>query len=278
MTKRIWIWLGIVVAFFVLFLLPAAATFWLYRENLGNISHKPDDWGAFGSLLSGVFTYIAAVGTMGTLIFLVYQQGKNNELINRQLALQTFEEYEKHRKLFFEKLTGIESFYEHEISFPHRERVYSSIFHMNSPLTMQYSLSIREDDPNARPKDLIDCLHKYKKISSMLEDYRSFNNCISIIIEVLDLSYDLGIAAVKKNVEGQILWFDMPTALNINDMGLALRRIETTLDMILSMSSNQPVQSIYHKAQSNLFRDFVLQHLSENKRQFPVTIVGHDHD
>ena len=276
MTKRIWIWLGIAVAFFVLFLLPAAVTFWLYRENLGNISHKPDDWGAFGSLLSGIFTYIAAVGTMGTLIFLVYQQGKNNELINRQLALQTFEEYERHRKLFFEKLSEIESHYDNEIVFPQRERVYSSIFHMNSPSTMQYALNINEDNPNARPKDLIDCLHKYDKISEMLDDYQTFNNCISVIIETLDLSYDLGISAAKKNVEGQILWFDMPTALNINNIGLALERIERTLNTILFMSSNQPVKSIYHKAQSLLFRDYVLQHLSEHKRQFPVTIVGHN--
>lgn len=276
MTKRIWIWLGIVVAFFILFLLPAAVTFWLYRENLGNISHKPDDWGAFGSLLSGMFTYIAAVGTMGTLIFLVYQQGKNNELINRQLALQTFDEYEKHRKLFFEKLSEIESHYDNEIVFPQRERVYSSIFHMNSPSRMQYTLSIKDDDPNARPKDLSDCLHKYNKISVMLDDYESYNNCVSVIIETLDLSYDLGISAAKKNVNGQILWFDMPTALNIDNIGLALERIETTLNTILFMSSNPPVKSIYAKAQSLRFRDFVIKHVSEHKRMFPVTIVGYN--
>lgn len=273
MSKGLWV--GLFSAFIVFILSPAIIALALYYVNLGNISHKPDDWGAFGSLLSGVFTYIAAIGTLGTLFFLVYQQGKNNEIINRQLALQTFEEYEKHRKLFFEKLAEIESHYNGKIRFPQRERVYSSIFHMNSPSAMHYVLSTDENNPNARPKDLTDCLHKYKKISEMLNDYKSFNNCISIIIETLDLSYDLGIAAEHEIRDGQILWFDTPTALNINEIGAAIERIERTLNTVLFMSNNKPVASIYHKAQSHLFREFVLGHMSEHRNRFPVTIAGH---
>lgn len=270
MNKRIGILIFIAV---LIFISPAIAVLWLYSINLGGLSKSPNDWAAFGSLLSGVFTYIAASGTMGTLIFLIYQQSKNNKILERQIIFQNFEEYEKHKKLFFENLEEIRKHYNDDISFPQRDRVYSSIFYMNSPSSMQYQLSI--DEEGSRPKDLCDCLNKYRKIETLLNNYDVYNNCISVIIEMIDLSYDLGISAATERENGQVLWFDKPTHLNINTLRVSLGQIERTLNMILKMSGNSTVNSISHKIEMSIFKDCVLSLLDEKKGRFPITISGY---
>lgn len=266
---------GILIFIAVLiFISPAIAVIWLYSVNLGGISKEPNDWAAFGSLLSGVFTYIAASGTMGTLIFLIYQQSRNNKILDRQIILQNFEEYEKHKKLFFDNLEEIKNHYNGDIRFPQRDRVYSSIFYMNSPSSMQYKLSI--DEEGSKPKDLCDCLNKYRKIENLLNNYNAFNNCINVIIEMIDLSYDLGITAASERENGQVLWFGEPTHLNINSLRVSLGQIERTLNMILAMSGNNAVNSITHKIEPSVFKDCVLGLLDQKKGRFPVTISGYE--
>lgn len=258
---------------FVLAIIPGGIIFYLYQHYLGGISKSADDWASFGSLLGGYFTYIAAIGTIGTLSLLIYQQDKNNSIINKQLAIQTFTEYENHRKLFFGKLSEIERHYNNEIEFKQRERVYNSIFYMNSPFSVGRIIDLEKSKIDELENDLSECKNKFDNIKNLLEDYRSPRKSLDLIIEIIDLSFALGITTKMNKEKGQILWHDIPTDLNIHKIDAALKHIESTLNMILSISGNKPVEEISHKAEGNLLRDFLINVISEGKRNSPISII-----
>lgn len=123
-----------------------------YGMNLGAISSSAADWGNFGSVLSGAFTLLGSVTTFGTLVFLLIQQRRNEEnqraqetqrqeaqdkhdkVISRQLEAQTFEQYLKHREVFFDRLESLEATFNHTVRFTNKDALYQSIFLVTAPL------------------------------------------------------------------------------------------------------------------------------------------------
>ncbi|MBP64064.1 MAG: hypothetical protein CMJ62_21295 [Planctomycetaceae bacterium] len=247
---------------------PILITLLKYNAHLGTYSSNPEDWGAFGSLLGGLFTYLAAVGTIGTLLFLIIQQQRNEQsrekherLIIQQMDVLAFEQYRNHRMMFFDKLNELSKEYNGEIHFPERDRVYSSLFYMNTPRETTFRLSI-DAEKGTRFHDIIDCIAKYKEISALLTDYKNGRKITKLLIEIADLNYCLGISLKRPPRSGDIFFHGQSIAVNVECIDKAIERIERVLNEIMYFSENQPLESIYHKAQGPYLRDYVKAQLA----------------
>lgn len=259
-------WLVLAVAVGVL---PIAFVLREYSTHLGGISTKPEDWGAFGSLLGGLFTYLAAVGTIGTLVFLIIQQQKNEQsrekherLIIQQMDVLAFEQFRNHRMMFFDKLNELSKEYNDEIHFPERDRVYSSFFYMNTPRETTFKLSI-DGEKGSKYHDIIDCIAKYKNITELLSNYRNGRKITDLLMDIGELNYCLGISLKRQPQAGDIFFHGENIAVNVECIDKAIERIERVFNEILFFSENQPLESINHKAQAPYLRDYVKEQLAK---------------
>ena len=135
-----------------------------YGVKLGPISGKTEDWGAFGSILSGAFTLLGAAATLGTLVFLLVQQrnnqayqreqererqhaqAKHDDVIAQQLKAQTFEQYLKHREVFFDRLHSLEATFAHAVRFANKDALYQWVFPQNSPTRCSYVVDLEQNE------------------------------------------------------------------------------------------------------------------------------------
>ena len=226
---------------------PVVWIFKEYRSNFGTeISSNPNDWTLFASIFSGAFTYVAAIGTTLTLLFLVRQQLENSKIVNRQLAIQSFDSYQRHRDIFFSFLDEIARSYDAKIIFPERDRFYHSVFSKNDPYETDHNVKLIEDG-SEQYGDLTDCKKKYEHIGKMLDGHEAGRN---IIADIADLNYLIGLKP-RENKPGDILFHDRQTGVNVNDISESLKIIESVLNKTLTYTKNPTVESIYQKAEGD---------------------------
>ncbi|WP_095113585.1 hypothetical protein [Pseudomonas sp. Irchel 3H7] len=130
--------LALLVALLALGVLAPVAVLAIYYKHLGSISNEPQDWSAFGSVMSGSFTLLAATATTATLLLLIRQKKDADAVVAKQIIAMQFEQYIKHRSLFMETLDDIEDKFDDAFSFNDRSQIYRLFFPKNSAFHMSY--------------------------------------------------------------------------------------------------------------------------------------------
>ena len=116
--------IGLLIAFSVLGVLVPLGILVIYFIEMGDISGNPQDWSAFGSVMSGSFSLLAAVSTTATLLLLVWQKKDSDKVVGQQVTAMRFEQYVKHRSLFMETLDSIELKFGNAFVFSERDELY----------------------------------------------------------------------------------------------------------------------------------------------------------
>lgn len=266
--------IGVVVAIVVL---------GAYGHYLGPISRQANDWGSFGSVMSGAFTLLSSFATIGTLLFLYLQQvksekrqtvqdsenitrqQKHDDVVEKQLAALTFEQYLNHRKVFIERLNEQAFFFKGAIVFSDPDRVYTAMFPKNNPSHCEYKVSIDRPE-NKKAYDLADCLAIYASISELLENYRDMEKHLSLIENIVRLQDCLGITYTEKIRDGDITFLNLHAGINIYEIPKILQIIEHVLNSILFYTGNENITPIHHKGQSPLLRDGLYKTLTTYRR------------
>ncbi|SEE44752.1 hypothetical protein [Pseudomonas kilonensis] len=277
-----WILAGVGIAVGV-GVVVAVGVLWAYGYYLGPVSRLATDWGSFGSVMSGAFTLLSSFATIGTLLFLYLQQVKNEErqvaldaenlvkqqrhddVVEKQLAALTFEQYLNHRKVFIERLNGQAIFFKSVIRFADPDRVYTAMFPNNSPSRCDYNVEIVEPE-NAKAYDLTDCLAIYRSVGELLENYKDKEEHLRLVQKLVHLQGCLGIEYIGPHREGDVFFLGRNAGLNIYNIEDTLIRVESVLNSILFYSGNQNVTPIHHKAQGGLMRDALYRTLTSYHR------------
>lgn len=130
--------IGLLIASLVLGVLTPLSILVVYFIKMGNVSGNPQDWSAFGSVMSGAFSLLAAVSTAATLLLLVWQKRDSDKVVAQQVTAMRFEQYVKHRSLFMEILDSIELKFDNALVFSGRDELYRMLFPDNSAFHMSY--------------------------------------------------------------------------------------------------------------------------------------------
>jgi hypothetical protein len=301
LMKANWILGGIGIAVGV-GVVVAIAVLWAYGYYLGPISRSTNDWGSFGSVMSGAFTLLSSFATIGTLLFLYLQQVKSEErqiaqdtdnlvkqqkhdhVVEKQLAALTFEQYLNHRKVFIERLNEQAVFFKGAIRFSDPDRVYTAIFPNNSPSCCDYKVKI-ENPENTKAQDLTDCLAIYKSVGELLGNHSDKEEHLRLVQKMVHLQGCLGMEYIGPHREGDIFFLGRNAGINIYNIEETLIRIENVLNSILFYTGNISVASIHHKSQGGLIRDALYKTLTTYYRaqgafeiRYEIKALPHLHD
>lgn len=109
----------------------------LYRMHMtGEISNDPAHWAVFGSVLGGAFTLVGGLATCFALLFLYGQQRRNLQVIEKQMASLTFEQYTQHVEHFKNFMNPVGK--RNRIEFADLDRLYQIIFPYNRPTSCSF--------------------------------------------------------------------------------------------------------------------------------------------
>ncbi|MBD8249958.1 hypothetical protein [Pantoea agglomerans] len=142
--------MSIVLPFIVLLIYRNQLTGNPFELSLKGLSNKNDDWSAFGSLVSGLFTWSGALSTLAALLFAFRQNKKlaqeatersaqdkvtaekNIEFMDFQRERINFEKFRIHQQMFDELLDKLEIDAKGDYHFNSRSLLYKNIFPENS--------------------------------------------------------------------------------------------------------------------------------------------------
>lgn len=285
--KKNWMWWAVVSVLIVGILLPIIVL-WNYFDQFRLISDTVNDWGSFGSLIGGIFTFLGAMATVATLLFLreqqkrseesySVQQEKHDEVVKKQLAAQTFEQYYKHRKIFKERLDDLAELFNNVIVFRNLDRVYNAIFENNKPINCEYTVML-SDVKGTKAGDLNDCIAIYDSINELLDQQNIDMQDIQFMHRVMRLQWHLGFEYIGEKKEGDIYYFEKNSGINIFNISEALSRIEIVLNSILFYSGNKELSKISHKGQGTLIRDMLYKVITQDKRVQEVCSIFAEKD
>lgn len=138
-VSLMWIWLPIT---FGVILCITIISLYFFKFGEYGLSDNPSEWSSFGSLLSGAFSLLSAIGTIGTLMFIILQHQQvtkaQEEISRKQMEILEFEKYEKHKSTFYEAFDFIDIHFSNHYYFPSKARAYHQLFPDNSPISTSY--------------------------------------------------------------------------------------------------------------------------------------------
>ncbi|WP_456268804.1 hypothetical protein M1D97_00600 [Kushneria sp. AK178] len=222
-----------------------------------NLSKNSSAWGDFGSLLSGLFAFTGTFAAVATLIAIQAQFKEQQIVTAKQIESIEFDRYDKHRRIFFERLESIEKLYENEIEFYNKEELYEKIYPSNSPSrceTNVYLVDIRCSKPNG----LTDINVMFSSVEKILKE-QSMD--LRSIFEIINLQSSLHLENKKNHRNGDILFFDNNTGINIYSLNERLFVLCKTYNSILKFTGNSAQVSISHRAEGRIIRDKALHEM-----------------
>ena len=210
---------------FVGLAIPVAvlATYW---SHLGPISENPQDWSAFGSVMAGSFTFLAAIATTATLLILIKQKRDSDRVVADQLNALRFEQYVKHRALFMERLEALESRFDKKFLFVERDHLYRRLFAENSATKMSYAAGA---GLNELLKEL-DAV--WENISSLARE-PSIETADEVCRALLALFFLLGVEWQGDAEEGDISLRGTYIGLNLLSVSSGLRRVDYIVESLV---------------------------------------------
>ncbi|MEH6734028.1 MAG: hypothetical protein V7690_05230 [Shewanella sp.] len=186
----------------------------------GTISNQQSDWAAFGSFLSGVFSFLGAIGTVGVMLLGIKQFKVQQDQIDAQTERQNnfeekqekkwakenemlnFQKYQMHISQFNNLINALEI--ERDANFLHKSSLYNFAFPDNNysstsfTKTSKYSLLYHLDEKITK---ILNITNEYSESPSAVI-FHDFINIINEIFELMDVEFKYS----YRNENGRVIF------------------------------------------------------------------------
>lgn len=215
----------------------------------GDLSHNPKEWGVFGSLLGGVFTLCSALATIGALLFVNKENAENRSVINQQTQALAFEQYVKHRDLFFQIMNDTAKDCSRDIEHYRLDELYKKIFPQNNPTRIPMyaveSMGSNGGDTGSLP----DMVSAYKRLGDQLTSFDPA--CALLLLSMMEL---LHIRSLEPPENGDLVYCEVNTGINVYNLGSKVDEVYRLLNAILFFTGNDEIENLRHHANSGLLK------------------------
>ena len=113
------------------------------------IPNDIESWTAIGTLLSGTFGMVASLTAVISIIVITVQLTQQTahltqqrDVAKKQIDSIEFDRYDRHRRIFFERLEGIETLRDNKIKVLNKESLYHQVFFNNTPLNFYVFMTV----------------------------------------------------------------------------------------------------------------------------------------
>ncbi|MGD8162477.1 hypothetical protein [Pantoea sp. FN0307] len=236
----------VVIPVSILLLYKFSLTGLVFAFGMDDVSHKSDDWAAFGSLVSGIFTLSGAVGTLAALVFAINQNKKlsieakkrsaqdeqnaikNDEFMKFQKERMTFEKFHLHQSMFNETLDRLERDSEKEFQFYSRSIFYKNIFPENSFCNCLTKADFKESTPG----NLKDIFNLANIIAENFEKGLYYKDAGVLINDLTAIQNLLMLRLIRSVKKGDVVQYDKYVILNVVDVYSLIEFYEKTINAL----------------------------------------------
>ncbi len=200
------------------------------------LSKDNQDWGGFGSYLSGVYTLLSSLASLATLIFLLVQYYSQKDtqlrLASAQLEVISFQKYQAHYQQFLQLTDSVEQDERYSITFMNKGLLYKSLFPNNGFSQCEYDT--QPEDSNYIINDLNSLISKLKEdLSSTEVSAQKAERIVSTLSMIFDtLFIKLNRAEKEGDIVFQIKSSSRYVILNSEDLQEVSSNLWAVLDLI----------------------------------------------
>ncbi|SEI16497.1 hypothetical protein [Pseudomonas asplenii] len=168
-------------------------------------------------------------------------QDKHDNVIFRQLEAQTFEQYLKHREVFFDRLESLEATFNNTVRFTNKDALYQSIFPQNCPTNCSYNIDFSSDQ--GKVSGLTELHEHLLELRGLLRSRPPQDGQGYLIINMMwRIRQQLHIAYLPDAVDGDIMLGSTNLGINLYALKESLEVIVLTVNSILFYSGNKEVE------------------------------------
>ena len=270
------LWVSIILSLVVVAL--PLTLYWWYVGRTQVISTNHEDWAFFGSFLAGVYTAIASFGSVGTLIFLIFQNYSEKEqqdrLTNAKIEILGFEKYQSHRLLFDKLIDEIENTAKIEFQIIERHDLYRKIFPQNSLETCSYKIDL---DKQYDSHPLVEALATQQRLSTCLKsDSESENIGREIVQDIVHLQDFFNVEITRSQQDYDFIHRpSQKVVVNANELEQMIALLWKFSNEILEFTGNKPFDSVGHMVGTSFVTNSILKYAELAKTSHHETFVLH---
>ncbi|MCE8039283.1 hypothetical protein [Halomonas sp. MCCC 1A11062] len=257
----------------VLILCSLIASFFImaiYVINVGTkVSSSSENWGDFGALLSGTFGMLASFSAVATLLIVIQQLKSQDEITKKQIESIEFDRYDRHRRIFFERLEGIEVNLNNEITITQKEELYQKIYPDNSPLSCNVKIELSENYDKIKSSQLI----RVKKIYDEIRDTAINKGKIDekVLLMMIELNSSMNIKDNRNSQIGDVYFLGEKTPINVYDIQDGYDKINAVGNSILAYSGNEKLTLEHLLLYTADITDSLLTYANKIKKGYGAT-------
>lgn len=197
----------------------------------GPISSNQNDWASLGTLLSGVFSFLGAIGTVGVMFLGIkqfkMQQNqitKQNKILDAQEKRANFDLYQNHLSSFKLFLTELENELK-TIRFTNKNQLYQEVF----PHNTQSSCSFAQENNIYLEKQI----QAFNVTMAKCKEAKRSEDINGIIGSFGSLNEELLIEFEKQNFIGEISYISKST--NLKPLGVNVHLIDEYTYILMTL-------------------------------------------
>ncbi|WP_137225403.1 hypothetical protein [Shewanella sp. MEBiC00475] len=233
----------------------------------GIISSKQSDWAAFGSFLSGVFSFFGAIGTVGVMILAIKQfkvqqaqiddqnkrqddfESRQQKKWDKENEMLNFQKFLLHKTEFKKLIKDIESSDDFPFEIKNIDKLYALMFAKNSFEETSYAY---------QPQDELDffdmCKHRLDE--AIRFNYRPMDNTPQAAFREIKKFRDyLFCEGKNRQCVGDILIDNRSSGINVFEQDKTFKQLLSLIQRLQDFCGNTlPIQPTYpgHKTSNNL--------------------------
>lgn len=197
-------------------------------------------WSTFGTLISTTFGMLATVTALGTLFIVTKQYQQQEKIVEKQIDSIEFDRYDRHRRIFFERIDGIEKQLGTEFRIRNKEGLYRKIFPHNSPLRCNVKVELENSQED---KVFVKWLyHKFEELEKLMEDKKSNIHTLVDITIHLHMELEIELKSEEDKKIGDLLIGDKATPISLYDYGKTAMALVKLCNDIFIYSGNEPLK------------------------------------
>lgn len=242
----------------------------IYGIKFPYLSNQTEDWAYFGSFISGILSFIAASITSLSLLALLKNNKSQHDFMVKERESIDLEIYLKHRSLFIENLSNIDSSYKNQLMLNSPDLIYRLVFPSNRP-TQSTRYTLMDSELNldtTKQMSIGGIIYRFNDICHYVESFKGISRgeATKIINETHKLCKSLDLTLNRECFYGDFIIESENSGINLFSFQETLCHIRSILEFVLFFTGSESSIGLLKVPDTNTLKSYFITRFSESTR------------